>query len=83
MHCLEHLKPATKWNSSAKIYVCVAPESGHDTLTALIMAGAHLFFHGLTELKERDDCFKGTETEGNCAKSHPHVRLRCSKTSVN
>lgn len=52
-------------------------------LTALIMARAHLFFHGLTKLQERDDCFKRTEIEGNCAKSHSHVRLRHSKTSVN
>lgn len=69
---MEHLKPTVKWNSYTKRKVCVVPESGHDMLTALIVARAHLFFHGLTELQQRFDCFKRTEIGSNCAKSHSH-----------
>lgn len=59
----------------------MVPKSGHDILRALIMGRAHLFFIGLTELQERDDCFKRTETEGNYAKKPFTHDLRHSKTS--
>lgn len=73
MHRLERLKPTVKWNSYTKWEVCVVPKSGRDILTALITARAHPFFHGLTELQQRFDCLKRTETGGNSAKSHSRV----------
>lgn len=72
MHHLEHLKPTVKWNSYTRREVCVVPKSGHEILSALTVARAHLFFHRLIKLQQRFDCFKRTEI-GNCGKSHSHL----------
>lgn len=84
------LKKCTAWSISNVLWngihrqkdKFVVPKSGHDILRAVIMGRAHLFFIGLTELQERDDCFKRTETEGNYAKKPFTHDLRHSKTSV-